>query len=196
MIASVRGEVVVRRPDHVVVETAGVGYRLAVSANTLRAIPSAGQDAFLHTHLVLRDDAMALFGFATEEERDLFLMLTSVSGIGPKVAQAILSGGTARELISAIAAGDLATFQAYPGVGKKTAQRIIIELRDKVGTGDTSGDGIPDGAGEADDPRSLARTGLVNLGYSPEEALRLLEGASGSTPEDLISYALRAGARP
>lgn len=193
MIASVRGEVVVRRPDHVVIETAGVGYRLAVSANTLRAIPAAGQEAFLHTHLAMRDDAMSLFGFASEEERDLFLMLTSVSGIGPKVAQAILSGGTARELIRAIAAGDLDTFQAYPGVGRKTAQRIIVELRDKVGEaedGDVPGATLP---GD-EDPLVLARAGLVGLGYSPDEAARLLEGATGESPEDLIASALRAGA--
>jgi Holliday junction DNA helicase RuvA len=93
MIASVRGEVLVRRPDHVVVESAGVGYRLTVSAETLKAVPASGREAILHAHLVARDDSIQLFGFASEEERDLFLHLTSVSGVGPKVAIAILSGG-------------------------------------------------------------------------------------------------------
>ena len=105
MIASVRGEVLVRRPDHVVVESAGVGYRLAVSAETLKAVPARGKEVALHAHLVMRDDAIQLYGFASEEERDLFLHLISVSGVGPKVGVAILSGGTPRELLTAIASG-------------------------------------------------------------------------------------------
>ncbi len=99
MIALVAGEVAVRRADHVVVETAGgVGYRLAVSAETLRQVPAVGRPVSLHAHLVIRDDTMQLYGFATEEERDLFLLLLGVQGVGPKVALAILSGGTPREL--------------------------------------------------------------------------------------------------
>ncbi|MFL5884850.1 MAG: Holliday junction branch migration protein RuvA, partial [Thermoleophilaceae bacterium] len=108
MIASVRGTVTVRRPDHVVIECAGVGYRLAVSAQTLQRVPSAGKEGLLHTHLVLRDDGMHLFGFASEEERELFLMLVGVQSVGPKVALAVLSGGTTRELLNAIATGDSA----------------------------------------------------------------------------------------
>jgi holliday junction DNA helicase RuvA len=111
MIASVRGEVLVRRPDHVVIEAAGVGYRLTVSAETLKAVPARGKQATLHCQLVARDDSMTLYGFASEEERDLFCHLTSVSGIGPKVAVAILSGGAPRELRRAIAAGDAKRFQ-------------------------------------------------------------------------------------
>ena len=118
MIASVRGEVLVRRPDHVVIESGGVGYRLAVSAETLKSVPARGKQATLHAHLVARDDSLSLYGFASEEERDLFLHLTSVSGIGPKVAIAILSGGAPRELLRAIAAGDAKRFQAAPGVGQ------------------------------------------------------------------------------
>ena len=132
MIASVRGEVLVRRPDHVVVEAAGVGYRLTVSAETLKAVPGRGKQATLHAHLVARDDSLQLYGFASEEERDLFWHLTSVSGVGPKVAIAILSGGTPRELLAAIAAGDAKRFQAVPGIGKRTAERVIVELREKV----------------------------------------------------------------
>ena len=132
MIAAVRGEVLVRRPDHVVIDANGVGYRLTVSSETLKAVPAAGAEAFLHAELVSRDDSLALFGFASEEERDLFGELVSVSGVGPKVAIATLSGGPARELLRAIAAGDAKRFQAVPGIGKRTAERIIVELRDKV----------------------------------------------------------------
>ena len=132
MIASVSGEVLVRRPDHVVIDASGVGYRLAVSAETLKAVPARGKHATLHAHLVVRDDALHLYGFASEEERDLFLNLISVSGVGPKVAIAILSGGTPRELLGAIAAGDAKRFQAVPGIGKRTSERVIVELREKV----------------------------------------------------------------
>ncbi len=132
MIASVSGKVLVRRPDHVVVEAAGVGYKLTVSSETLRAVPAIGNDVALHAHLISRDDGISLFGFASEEERDLFLMLISVSGVGPKVGIAALSGGAVRDLLTAIAAGDHKRFQAVPGIGKRTAERIIVELREKV----------------------------------------------------------------
>lgn len=193
MIASVSGEVVVRRPDHVVVEAGGVGYRLAVSAETLRAVPAAGRRATLHTHLIARDDGLHLYGFASEEERDLFLNLLSVSGVGPKVAIAILSGAAPRELLSMIAAGDAARFQAVPGIGKRTAERIIVELREKV-AGALEGEGALAGPA-ADDPRSLAREGLVGLGYTPAEAEALLDraGGDGASAEELIGRALRQG---
>jgi Holliday junction DNA helicase RuvA len=190
MIASVRGEVLVRRPDHVVIESGGVGYRLTVSAETLKSVPASGKDAMLHAHLVARDDSMQLYGFASEEERDLFLHLTSVSGIGPKVAVAILSGGTPRELLRAIAAGDAKRFQAVPGIGKRTSERVIVELREKI-AGELE-EGVPALAGGADDPRTLARDGLMHLGYTLAEAEELLTGAEGETPEDLIGSALRA----
>ena len=191
MIASVRGEVIVRRPDHVVVECSGVGYRLAVSATTLRGVPSAGNEVLLHTHLVLRDDGMQLYGFGSEAERELFLMLIGVQSVGPKVALAVLSGGTPRELLNAIAGGDSARFQAVPGIGKRTAERIIVELREKVG-GETSADEFV--VTKADDPRTLAREGLLGLGFTPQEADKLLDGTAGETPEDIIAAALK-GAR-
>jgi holliday junction DNA helicase RuvA len=174
----------------------GVGYRLTVSAETLKAVPASGKAATLHAHLVVRDDAMHLFGFASEEERDLFLYLTSVSGVGPKVAIAILSGGTPRELLRAIAAGDAKRFQATPGVGKRTAERVIVELREKV-VGELE-EAVPQGGGNADGPedqRMLAREGLVGLGYSVLEAEELLERAEGTSAEELISAALRDAAR-
>ena len=193
MIASVRGEVLVRRPDHVVVESGGVGYRLTVSAETLKSVPARGKEATLHAHLVARDDSLQLFGFASEEERDLFLHLISVSGVGPKVAVAILSGGTPRELLRAIAAGDAKRFQAVPGIGKRTSERVIVELREKV-TGELDESSLATGSASEDDPRALAREGLMHLGYTLSEAEGLLEQAEGESPEDLIGSALRKAA--
>ncbi len=189
MIASVRGEVLVRRPGDVVIESAGIGYRLAVSGETLAAVPAAGKQVSLHAHLVMRDDAIQLYGFATEAERDLFLMLVGVQGVGPKVAQAVLSGGPPRELMAAIAAADAARFQAVPGIGKRTAERIIVELREKVG-GAVAGEPLVGRA--SNDPRAIAREGLVGLGYAPQEAEALLDDVDGETPEELIAGALRA----
>jgi len=196
VIASVRGRVAARRPEGVVVECAGVGYALAVSAETLRHVPAAGEEILLHTHMVMRDDAIALFGFASEEERALFLMLVGVQSVGPKVALAVLSGGSPRELLRAIAAGDVARFQAVPGIGKRTAERIIVELREKVesaGAAARAGGPETDARAERDDePRTIARQGLVGLGFSLGEAEELLEKTTGETPEDLIAGALRA----
>jgi Holliday junction DNA helicase RuvA len=190
VIASVRGEVLLRRADHVVIDTGGVGYRLTVSAETLKSVPAVGKEATLHAHLVVRDDAMQLLGFASEEERDLFLHLNSVSGVGPKVAMAILSGGTPRELLKAIALGDAKRFQAVQGVGKRTAERVIVELREKV-AGELENAPTASPVGGGDEPRLLARDGLVGLGYTLMEAERLLDGAQGEEPEELISIALR-----
>jgi holliday junction DNA helicase RuvA len=191
MIALLEGTVAVRRADHVVVSCHGVGYRLAVSAETLRHIPRVGERTEIHTHLIVRDDALLLYGFATEEERDLFLLLIGVQSVGPKMALAVLSGGTPRDLLSAVAAGDTARLQAAPGIGKRTAERIVVELREKVGT--PTGDPIVITRG--DDPRLLARDGLVGLGFSPQEADKLLDGAAGEAPEDLIAHALKAARR-
>jgi Holliday junction DNA helicase RuvA len=192
VIALVAGEVAVRRPDHVVLETAsGVGYRLAVSAETLKHVPAVGGSVSLLSHLVVRDDALALYGFATEEERDLFLLLIGVQSVGPKMALAVLSGGPPRELIRHVAAGDVQRLTAVPGIGKRTAERIVVELREKVGAADD----LPDGdivVRRADDPRELARQGLVELGFGELEADRLLADLQGDTPEDLLQQALRA----
>jgi Holliday junction DNA helicase RuvA len=191
VIALVRGEVAVRRSDHVVVLCGGVGYRLAVSAETLRHVPAAGEAVTLHAHLIAREDALALYGFHTEQERDLFLMLLSVQSVGPKVALAVLSGGPPRELIGALAGGDTARFQSVPGIGKRTAERIIVELREKVGVDAEIPARVPSSLRRADDPRSLARDGLLELGYTPGEAEELLRGAEGDTAEELLAHALR-----
>ena len=192
MIALVRGTVAVRRGDHVVVETAGVGLRLAVSAETLRRVPAVGRTITLHSHLIVRDDALALYGFASEEERDLFLALIGVQSVGPKVALAVLGGGTPRELVAALASGDVARLQAVPGIGKRTAERIIVELREKV-AGASGGEEIV--ITRSDDPRRLARDGLVELGFSIVEADELLRDAPDDTPQALIASALRAARR-
>jgi Holliday junction DNA helicase RuvA len=179
-----------------VVDCGGVGYQLAVSAETLRHVPAVGKQVVLHSHLVVRDDALALYGFATEEERELFLMLLAVQSVGPKVALGVLSGGPPRELLRAVAAGDVARLQAAQGVGKRTAERIIVELREKVGAT------LPDTAHTApvdpelpEDPHTLARHGLIGLGYTPVEADELLDGADGEHAEELIAHALRMARR-
>jgi Holliday junction DNA helicase RuvA len=192
VIALLTGEVAVRRADHVVISCGGVGYRLSVSAETLRHVPRVGEPASLHTHLIVRDDALLLYGFATEEERDLFLLLIGVQSVGPKMALAVLSGGPPRELLGAVAAGDSARLQAVPGIGKRTAERIVVELREKVGVPSPDD---PIVITRADDPRSLAREGLVGLGFSAQEADALLRDAPGDTPEDLIAAALREARR-
>jgi Holliday junction DNA helicase RuvA len=191
VIALIAGDVAVRRPDHVVVETAsGVGYRLGVSAETLRQVPAVGHAVSLHAHLIVRDDALMLYGFATEEERDLFLLLIGVQSVGPKVALAVLSGGAPRELVTALVAGDAGRFQAVPGIGKRTAERIVVELREKVGVPDLAAPEITVRRG--DDPRALARDGLVELGYGPGEAEELLAGApQDASAEELMQHALR-----
>jgi Holliday junction DNA helicase RuvA len=195
MIASIAGDVAVRRVDHVVIETAsGVGYRLAVSAETLRHVPAVGGSVSLLSHLVVRDDALSLFGFATEEERDLFLLLIGVQSVGPKMALAVLSGGSPRDLVATVAAGDVKRLTAVPGIGKRTAERIVVELKEKVG----ALDGVIEPGGEAivarrgDDPRTLALQGLVELGFGADEADALLAGAEGETAEELLTQALRA----
>ena len=191
MIALISGRVVVRRPDHVIVDCGGVGYRLAVSAETLRHVPAIGNEVSLHAHLVVRDDALALYGFASETERDLFLMLLGVQTVGPKMALAVLSGAPPRELLAAVAAGDVSRLRA-PGVGKRTAERIIVELREKVAS-TVADDEIS--VTRAENPRSVARDALAGLGYGSDEIESLLNGADGDSAEQLISQALRSARR-
>lgn len=189
MIASVSGKVAFKAADRVIVEAAGVGYLLNVSSNTLHHVPEVGSQATLHTELVVREDAMTLYGFAGVEERELFTMLTSVSGVGPKVALAVLSGMTVVDVETALATGDAARFQAVPGIGKRTAERLVVELKDKI---IPSGAEIVITATGSEDPRMLAREGLVGLGYSLAEAESMLGGhEDGMTAEELISSALR-----
>jgi Holliday junction DNA helicase RuvA len=201
VIALLRGEVAVRRTDHVVILCGGVGHRASVSAETLRHVPAVGGETTLHTHLIVRDDALALYGFHSEQERDLFLMLLSVQAVGPKVALAVLSGGGPHELIATLAAGDAARLQAVPGIGKRTAERIVVELREKVGVVADIDVGASAAAGaitarRVESPRTLARDGLLALGYTHGEVEELLRDAgrsasAGQSAEELIAQALR-----
>jgi Holliday junction DNA helicase RuvA len=192
MIGMLKGEVAVRRTDYVVILCGGVGYRAAVSAETLRHVPAVGEEITLHSHLIVRDDALSLYGFHSEQERDLFLMLLSVQAVGPKVALAVLSGGTPRELMAAIAAQDAARFQAVPGIGKRTAERIIVELRETVVGAHGA---VEEGrivVRRGDGPHGLARDGLLELGYGPAEVEELLRDAEADmSAEELIAHALR-----
>ncbi len=193
MIASVSGTVQARRPDYVVLEAHGVGYRMTVSSKTLEQVPGAGQPTTLLAHLILKDDGIQLYGFATEAERELFIRLISVSGIGPKMALTALSGSSVGELRKAIAGGDAKRFQIVPGIGRKTAERVIVELREAIAD---ELEGEARDAYAADSPRALARDGLVGLGYDAAEADGMLDVVAetvgaGSAPEVLIQAALR-----
>jgi Holliday junction DNA helicase RuvA len=192
VIALLSGEVVVRRGDHVVVSCGGVGYRAAVSSETLAKVPAVGKPCTLHTHLIMRDDAIGLYGFAAEEERDLFLALIGVQGVGPKVALAVLGGGPSRELVGAVINGDTARLQAVPGIGKRTAERIVVELREKLAPVAPED---PITIRRADDPRLEAREALVGLGFALPEAEQLLADAPDGSSEELVAHALK-GARP
>jgi len=194
MIAMLRGEVAERGAEHVTLMCGGVGYRLAVSSQTLAGVGPVGREATLHTHLIVRDDALVLVGFAAEAERDLFLLLVGVQAVGPKLALAVLGGGPVGTVLGAIAAGDVRFFQAVPGIGKRTAERIIVELREKVGV--ALGEGIVvRRTGAEDAPRELAREGLLELGFAPPEAERLLADVAGETAEEVLAAALRATRR-
>jgi holliday junction DNA helicase RuvA len=193
MIALVRGEVVERGPDHATLLCGGVGYRLAVSSQTLAAVGPPGSEATLHSHLIVRDDALTLVGFADPGERELFLALIGVQAVGPKVALAVLGAGPLSSVLAAIAAGDTRFFCAVPGVGKRTAERIIVELRDKVGAAVAEDLVVRRGGGES--PLELARDGLLELGFAAPEAERLLAGADGDSAEELLAAALRATRR-
>ena len=194
MIAMLHGEVAERGLEHVTLMCGGVGYRLAVSSQTLAGVGPVGREATLHTHLIVRDDALVLVGFASEAERDLFLLLVGVQAVGPKLALAVLGGGPVGAVLGAIAAGDVGFFQRVPGIGKRTAERIIVELREKVGA--AVGEGIVLRRTAVEDaPRELAREGLLELGFAPPEAERLLTDVAGETAEEVLAAALRATRR-
>jgi len=191
MIAMVRGELVERGPDHVTLMCAGVGYRLSVSAQTLAALGPLGSQATLHSQLIVRDDALTLVGFADPAERDLFLALLGVQAVGPKLALAVLGAGPPRSVLAAIGGGDVRFFQSVSGVGKRTAERIIVELRERVGAAIGEEIVVRRGA-EREQPRELARDGLLELGFASDEAEALLASADGENAEELLASALRA----
>ena len=187
MIARLRGKPVGRTADGLVLDVHGVGYLVAASSAALRKADGAAE-VTVETYLHVREDALQLYGFADAGERELFVQLLSVNGVGPKVALAVVSGSPAADLRRAIALGDVARFQVIPGIGKKTAERIVMELRERVGTADA----VPIGAG----PDSLsARDALVELGYSILDAERALAGVDPElSVEEQVRLALRRAA--
>ncbi len=198
MYAFIEGEVCEKANGSIVLLAAGVGWQLSCSNNTLQAAPALGQKMRCHTVLSVREDAMELFGFATRDEKELFLQLTSVSGIGPKTALGVLGSMPLRDLRLAILLGDVAALSRAPGIGKKTAQRIALELKDAITQADVSA--VSAGSGETapvsapSDSVMEAMEALMALGYSSAEARNAVSQVKGQAdkPEELIRLALRA----
>lgn len=192
MIERVRGTVAAKTSEGVVLDVGGVGFVLDASAVTLRDVPAVGEEATLYAHLHVREEALQLFGFSSEEERELFRMLLGVSKIGPRLALAALSVRRAPDLKRALAAGDVALFSSVPGIGKKTAERIILELREKMGEAALAGVGKGTGPVSVEEGTlPLARAALVELGYSVLEADKLLTRLDPELPvEELVRRAL------
>jgi Holliday junction DNA helicase RuvA len=190
MIARLRGKPVARTADGLVVEVGGVGYLVAATPGVLRTAQGSAE-VTVETYLHVREDALQLYGFADAAERELFTALLGVSGVGPKVALAVVSGSPSAELRRAIVLGDAARFQVIPGIGKKTAERIVLELKDKLGDDDV----VPIGAATGTPAHIVAREALVELGYSVAEAEHALaEVDPDLPPEDRIRLALRNAA--
>ena len=187
MIARLRGTVVGSTPEGLVLEVGGVGYLVAATPSVVRKA-AAGDELTVETYLNVREDALQLYGFADRAERELFTQLLTVNGVGPKVALAIVSGSPAEELRRAIVREDAARFQAIPGIGKKTAERIVLELKEKVEATAVTPIGT-------ESPHLVARDALVELGYSVADAERALaETDADATPEERVRQALRRAA--
>lgn len=197
MIASLAGRVDRSSPGQVVVDVGGVGYRVDVPLSTYAALPGVGRECRLRVVTVVREDEIRLFGFATAEEEEFFGLLQGVTGVGPKLALKVLSGLSAGNLRAALAKGDLGVLTSVPGVGKRLAERLVVELRDKVGPAFE----VPAPSPAAGQAEADALEALTALGYPPKVARRALEGArktGAGAVEDLVREALRglAGRRP
>ena len=192
MIGSLKGELTFKQAPVVVVECGGVGYEVETPMSTFLELPAPGQSVFLHTHLVVRETAHSLFGFATGAEKTLFRLLLGVSGVGGKMALAILSGMTVSDFERCVQAEDAAMLVKIPGVGKKTAERLIIEMRDKIDEAPALRV-VSGPATRESDARGEASDALVSLGYKPTEVKRLLTAIDieGKSAEDIIRLALR-----
>jgi Holliday junction DNA helicase RuvA len=196
MIALVRGNLVYKSIDHVVIDVGGVGYRLFIPLSTFYALPETGE-ASLYTHTHVREDALLLYGFLTLEEKDLFVVLIGISGIGPKLAINILSHIPAADLKNAIAAGDVKRLSGLPGIGKKTAERLVLELKDKIGPADmpATAAGTSPLAGQSSGVLiNDVISALVNLGYKENQARKVLESmelAPDVPMEDALKGALK-----
>ena len=190
MIARLRGKPVASTPEGLVLDVGGVGYLVAATPSAVRKADGA-EEVTVETYLHVREDVLQLYGFAERAERELFIQLLSVNGVGPKVALAIVSGSPAEELRRAIVRGDAARFQAIPGIGKKTAERIVLELKEKLAAAALA----PLAAADDVDDHVVARNALVELGYSLTDAERALaETDSDAAPEERVRQALRRAA--
>ena len=193
MIGSVRGRIVAKIPPQLLVEAGGLGYELEVPMSTFFHLPPVGEEVRLLTHLVVREDAHVLYAFGTEDERRLFRSLIKVSGVGPKIALALLSGISVEAFARCVQSHDVAALIKVPGIGRKTAERLVIEMRDRVEAGGpAAASAVPVGAS----PEAEAFGALVALGYRPAEATRLLKAVGPGThsTEELIRRALRGAA--
>jgi Holliday junction DNA helicase RuvA len=198
MIGSVRGRIASKTPPQLMVDVGGLGYELEAPMSTFFHLPAVGAEVSLLTHLVVREDAHVLYAFATEGERRLFRSLIKVSGVGPKIALALLSGISVEAFSRCVVNEDITALTKVPGIGRKTAERLVIEMRDRLGD-----PAVPAGAGVAPvavgtSPESEAYGALIALGYRPAEATRLLKAAGTGThsTEDLIRLALQGANRP
>jgi Holliday junction DNA helicase RuvA len=199
MIGFVRGRLVGKLPPQLVIEAGGIGYELDAPMTTFYRLPEIGREVMLHTHLVIREDAHVLYGFATERERRLFRELIRVSGVGPRIALALLSGISVERFLECLESEDADTLVRVPGIGRKTAERLIVEMRDRaavfgpVAQGRAAGDGSVESRG----PHAEAFSALVALGYKPAEVTRMLNAidATDATTEDLIRQALKSVAK-
>ena len=204
MIGSVRGRIASKTPPQLMVDVGGLGYELEAPMSTFFHLPAVGQEVSLLTHLVVREDAHVLYAFATEGERRLFRSLIKVSGVGPKIALALLSGISVEAFSRCVVNEDITALTKVPGIGRKTAERLVVEMRDRLGDPAASSDGAGGAVGGgvsvpvSANPESEAYAALVSLGYRPAEATRLLKaiGPGTHSTEELIRRALQGASRP
>ncbi len=201
MIGRLRGVVVFKQPPQLLMDVGGVGYELEASLSTFAGLPETGAEITLYTHLAVREDAQLLYGFSTLAERALFRSLIRVSGIGAKLALLILSGMSVEAFSRCVQQRDTASLTRLPGIGKKTAERLVVEMRDRVESLETGGVLLPASGGDAllspINPKDDAISALVALGYKPQEAARMIRSLDpeGHSSEDLIRMALQAAVR-
>jgi Holliday junction DNA helicase RuvA len=195
MIGSLRGKLTAKHAPQIIVECQGVGYEVETPMSTFLNLPSIGEDLFLHTHLLVREDAQILYGFSSENERSLFRTVLRISGVGAKMGLAILSAMSVSDFQRCVQYEDAAMLVKIPGVGKKTAERLIIEMRDKIDKTDIGSGAIR--VATAANPRSEAVDALVTLGYKANEVNKLIGSmdVDGKSAEDIIRLALRQAAQ-
>lgn len=196
MIGLLRGTLLEKHPPFLLVEAGGVGYEVEAPLSTFFVLPEVGATVTLYTHLVVREDAHALYGFASRAERKLFRSLIRVNGVGPKLAVTLLSGISADEFARCVREGDAETLMRLPGIGRKTAERLVVEMRDRLDTV-TEARGAQVASERPVTPADEALSALVALGYKPQEAARLLKGvpSEGLTSEDILRRALQNAVR-